>query len=354
MCHSDHHLVTGGIDGRLPGARRDEGAGIVTEVGPGVEDTGARRPRRAVVHTVLWQVSVVSGRDAQPLRSGRRAAGWSRGVRRDQPRPRQGPDRLPDDAAGHLQPYMVVHKSSVVKIDPSIPFEVACLVGCGVTTGYGSATRTADIRPGQDAAIVGVGGVGIAALQGAVNAGARYIFIDPGRRVEARSGVEAFGGHRMSTSMSMLVLAKIAVAQEHAASTCSEDASSATKAGPRPRTARHPRLPTRRTPRTRPPSLRGRLAPPRLADASRHRQPHRGRRRHRPLLAPSSRGPPEHQPRQPSWTTPGRSNSSPTSQVPVMIAGTGATPQVAQHTDAPTGSRPRNAAQTIDRNHSTV
>jgi S-(hydroxymethyl)glutathione dehydrogenase/alcohol dehydrogenase len=68
----------------------------------------------------------------------------------------------------------------VVKIDPSIPFEVACLVGCGVTTGYGSATRTADIRPGQDVAIVGVGGVGMSALQGAANAGARYIFaIDP-------------------------------------------------------------------------------------------------------------------------------------------------------------------------------
>jgi S-(hydroxymethyl)glutathione dehydrogenase/alcohol dehydrogenase len=75
---------------------------------------------------------------------------------------------------------MVVNKSSVVKIDPSIPFEVACLVGCGVTTGYGSATRTADIRPGQDVAIVGVGGVGMSALQGAVNAGARHIFaIDP-------------------------------------------------------------------------------------------------------------------------------------------------------------------------------
>jgi S-(hydroxymethyl)glutathione dehydrogenase/alcohol dehydrogenase len=75
---------------------------------------------------------------------------------------------------------MVVHESSVVKIDPSVPFEVAALVGCGVTTGYGSATRTADIRPGDDVAIVGIGGVGMSALQGAVNAGARYIFaIDP-------------------------------------------------------------------------------------------------------------------------------------------------------------------------------
>ena len=68
----------------------------------------------------------------------------------------------------------------MVKIDPSIPFEVACLVGCGVTTGYGSAVRTADIRPGEDVAIIGLGGVGMSALQGAVHAGARYIFaIDP-------------------------------------------------------------------------------------------------------------------------------------------------------------------------------
>jgi S-(hydroxymethyl)glutathione dehydrogenase/alcohol dehydrogenase len=78
---------------------------------------------------------------------------------------------------GTFSPYMVVHKSSVVKIDPSVPFEVACLVGCGVTTGYGSATRSADIRPGEDVAVVGVGGVGTAALQGAVSAGARYVFV---------------------------------------------------------------------------------------------------------------------------------------------------------------------------------
>ena len=75
---------------------------------------------------------------------------------------------------------MVVHKSSVVKIDPSIPFEVACLVGCGVTTGYGSAVRSADVRPGDDVVIAGVGGVGMGALQGALNAGARNIFaVDP-------------------------------------------------------------------------------------------------------------------------------------------------------------------------------
>jgi S-(hydroxymethyl)glutathione dehydrogenase/alcohol dehydrogenase len=92
----------------------------------------------------------------------------------------KGQPVFPMTLLGTFSPYMVVHKSSVVKIDPSIPFEVACLVGCGVTTGYGSATRTANIRPGEDVAIFGVGGVGMSALQGAVNAGARFIFaIDP-------------------------------------------------------------------------------------------------------------------------------------------------------------------------------
>ena len=67
-----------------------------------------------------------------------------------------------------------------MKIDPSIPFEVACLVGCGVTTGYGSAVRSGDVRPGDDVVIVGVGGVGTGALQGALNAGARNVFaVDP-------------------------------------------------------------------------------------------------------------------------------------------------------------------------------
>ena len=91
---------------------------------------------------------------------------------------------------GTFSPYMVVHKSSVVKIDPSIPFEVACLVGCGVTTGYGSAVRTADIRPGEDVAIIGVGGVGMAALQGAAQRRRALHLRDRPGGVEARPGIE--------------------------------------------------------------------------------------------------------------------------------------------------------------------
>ena len=76
---------------------------------------------------------------------------------------KQGQPVIPMTLLGTFSPYMVVHKSSVVKIDPTIPFEVACLVGCGVTTGYGSAVRSGNVRPGQDVVIVGVGGVGTGA-----------------------------------------------------------------------------------------------------------------------------------------------------------------------------------------------
>src|SRR6201999_4669752 len=81
---------------------------------------------------------------------------------------------------GTFAPYVVVHQTSLVKIDPAIPFEIAALVSCGVTTGFGSATRAAEVRPGDDVVVVGIGGVGTAAVLGAVHCGAHRIFaVDP-------------------------------------------------------------------------------------------------------------------------------------------------------------------------------
>lgn len=181
MCHSDHHLVTGGIPmGGFPVLGGHEGAGIVTEVGPGVE---AVAPGDHVVLSFIPSCghcpSCEAGlRNLCDLGAGLlNGAAIADGTFRIQA---NGQNVFPMTLLGTFSPYMVVHESSVVKIDPSIPFEVACLVGCGVTTGYGSATRSADIRPGDDVAIIGVGGVGMGSLQGAVNAGARRIFaIDP-------------------------------------------------------------------------------------------------------------------------------------------------------------------------------
>ena len=176
MCHSDYHLVTGALPMAGLPVLGGEGAGIVTEVGPGVEDFA---PGDHVVLSFIpscgtcpsCQAGLRNLCDIGAVLLG--GAAVSDGTFRVQARANVYPMSL----LGTFSPYMVVHRSSAVKIDPSIPFEVACLVGCGVTTGYGSATRTADILPGQDVAVVGVGGVGMSALQGAVSAGARYIFV---------------------------------------------------------------------------------------------------------------------------------------------------------------------------------
>ncbi|MBV9090182.1 MAG: NDMA-dependent alcohol dehydrogenase [Mycobacteriaceae bacterium] len=178
MCHSDHHLVTGGIPmAGFPVLGGHEGAGVITEVGPGVEDLAPGD------HVVLSFIP--SCGTCRSCQAGLRnlcdlgalllnGASVSDGSFRIQAK---GHNVYPMTLLGTFAPWMVVHKASVVKIDPSIPFEVACLVGCGVTTGYGSATRAADVRPGDDVAVVGVGGVGMSALQGAVNSGARFIFV---------------------------------------------------------------------------------------------------------------------------------------------------------------------------------
>jgi NDMA-dependent alcohol dehydrogenase len=76
--------------------------------------------------------------------------------------------------------YTVVPTASVIKLDPNTPLDKAALLGCGATTGYGSAVRTGETRPGDTVVIMGVGGVGVNAVQGARIAGARNIVaLDP-------------------------------------------------------------------------------------------------------------------------------------------------------------------------------
>jgi S-(hydroxymethyl)glutathione dehydrogenase/alcohol dehydrogenase len=81
---------------------------------------------------------------------------------------------------GTFSHHTVVNEASCIKIDDDIPLDRACLLGCGVVTGWGSSVYAAEVHPGDTVAIVGVGGIGANAIQGARLAGAkRIIAIDP-------------------------------------------------------------------------------------------------------------------------------------------------------------------------------
>ena len=170
LCHSDEHLVTGG----------HEGSGVVTKVGAGVT---ALQEGDHVVTAFIPACGL-----CPPCSNGHQnlcdlGAGLltgeaiSDGTFRVQSR---GQDIIQMCLLGTFSPYITVHQASVVKIDPDIPLDVAALVGCGVTTGWGSATRVADVRPGETVVVMGAGGVGMNAVQGAAAAGAkRVVVIDP-------------------------------------------------------------------------------------------------------------------------------------------------------------------------------
>ena len=70
-------------------------------------------------------------------------------------------------ALGSFAEYMLVSQNNVVKIDPALPLSRACLLGCGVLTGVGAVLNTAQVPAGATVAVIGCGGVGLAAIQGA-------------------------------------------------------------------------------------------------------------------------------------------------------------------------------------------
>jgi S-(hydroxymethyl)glutathione dehydrogenase/alcohol dehydrogenase len=99
----------------------------------------------------------------------------------DEP-PRISQNGAPIAQFAHLSGFaerMLLHENALVKIRDEMPLEQAALIGCGVTTGVGAALNTAKIAPGSSVAVIGCGGVGLSALQGARIAGAgRIIAVD--------------------------------------------------------------------------------------------------------------------------------------------------------------------------------
>ncbi len=192
LCHSDEHLVTGDFTlppevaeqtgaSILPMIGGHEGAGEVVEVGPGVTTL------KPGDHVSLGFVpacgrcpSCSAGRQnlcdsGAFLLFGRQIADMTA-----RHHAKDGTDLGVMCCLGTFSPYTVVNEISCIKLEDDIPLDKAALVGCGVTTGWGSAVYLADVQPGETVVIIGIGGVGINAVQGAAMAGARHIVaVDP-------------------------------------------------------------------------------------------------------------------------------------------------------------------------------
>ncbi|MBL7489534.1 NDMA-dependent alcohol dehydrogenase [Frankia sp. AgB1.9] len=188
MCHSDDHLRTGDMGAGTPIVGGHEGAGVIEAVGSGV--TGLAEGDH-VICTFMPSCGqcrwCASGRSNLCDLGANLMMGYGiDGTPRFHSR---GQDCSAICFLGTFSDYAVLHERSVVKIDDDIPMDVAALVSCGVPTGYGSAVNTAKVVPGETVVVIGAGGVGMNAIQGARIAGAeRIIAVDPvaGKRDSAK------------------------------------------------------------------------------------------------------------------------------------------------------------------------
>ena len=175
LCHSDLSVINGDRPRPMPMALGHEAAGIVHELGEGVSDL------KVGDHVVV--VFVPSCGHCAPCAEGRPALCEPGAAANGAGTLLSGARRLTRDGSPlnhHLgcsvfAEYATVSRHSIVKIDPSIPLDHAALFGCAVLTGVGAVVNTAKVSVGSSVAVIGLGGVGLAALIGAKAAGARQI-----------------------------------------------------------------------------------------------------------------------------------------------------------------------------------
>lgn len=176
LCHSDLSVIDGSRPRVMPMALGHEAAGEVVEVGVGVGDLAVGD------HVVLAFVPACGA--CGPCRSGRAALCEPGAAANAKGTLLSGEIRLRDSdgqpinhhlGVSAFSDHIVVSERSAVKVDPELPWEIAALFGCAVLTGVGAATHSAQVRPGDRVAIFGLGGVGLAALMGAVLAGAEQV-----------------------------------------------------------------------------------------------------------------------------------------------------------------------------------
>ena len=166
ICHSDISYIDGAWGGVLPAVYGHEAAGNITAVGLGV--TGYQLGDRVIVTLIRFCGTCASCGDGRPTACERPGSA--------------APLTMPDGSpllqamfCGAFAEKVVVDQSQIAKIPDGIASDVASLLSCGVITGVGAVVNAAGLRAGQDVVVIGVGGVGLNAIQGARVAGARRV-----------------------------------------------------------------------------------------------------------------------------------------------------------------------------------
>ena len=170
VCHSDLSAMNGTIPQAPPAVLGHEGAGVVTDVGDGVTHVALGDHVIIAFSPPCGTCPFCTGRGQPNLCiNGLIAMGSN-------PQFRRGDTVVGAmTGCGTFAEETIVPGMAAVKIDDDIPMDVAALVGCGVTTGVGAALNTAKVTPGSSVLVIGAGGVGVAAIQGARIAGASAI-----------------------------------------------------------------------------------------------------------------------------------------------------------------------------------
>lgn len=175
LCHSDLHFMEGLFRSTLPIVMGHESAGIVQAVGENVDYVKKGDHVVACLSIFCGQCAQCLGghpnRCANPKATSRSADAAPRLTRAD---------GTPVDQMARLGGFaeeMLVHQNGLVKVIEEMPLDKACLIGCGITTGFGAAVRTAKVEVGSTVCVIGAGGIGLAAVQGARIAGANKIIV---------------------------------------------------------------------------------------------------------------------------------------------------------------------------------
>lgn len=176
LCHSDLSVINGDRPRQTPMVLGHEASGVVVELGAGVSDLEVGdHVVMSFVPTCGTCPSCMEGR-AQLCGPGQAAngagtlLGGGRRLKCD-----DGTDIYHLCGVAGFGEYAVVSRRSIIRIDRDIPLVEAALFGCAVMTGVGAVVNTCAVRPGQSVAVVGLGGVGLSAVLGAVAAGAERI-----------------------------------------------------------------------------------------------------------------------------------------------------------------------------------